>query len=294
MTADLGRLSLNTATTRLLTLAECLEVATAQGLGAVGPWRDRVQEVGAEQAGRMIRDAGLRCSMLCRGGFLTGSDAQQVAAALADNRAAVDECVALGTTELCLVVGGLPAGYGLLGLPQTDADRLDKDLVAARQRVADRVGELVPYARERGVRLALEPMHPLFTADRGVLTTLEQALDLAAEHPADAVGVVVDTYHVWWDPQLRASVARAGREGRISSYQVCDWTLPLAASTLNSRGFMGDGFIDFPTITRWVAEAGYTGDVEVEIFNEQIWAAPGEQTVRTMADRYAELILPSL
>ncbi len=292
--SDLSRLSLNTATTKHLSLAECVRAAADAGLGAVGPWRDRVQEVGAEAAERMIREAGLRASMLCRGGFITGSDGQQIERALADNRAAIDECVALGTTELCLVVGGLPAAYGLLGLPQTDHDTADKDLVAARQRMADRVGELVPYAVERGVRLALEPMNPIFTADRGVLATIGQSLDIAADHPASAVGVVVDTYHVWWDPDLEASIARAGAEGRISSYQICDWSLPLAANTLNSRGFPGDGFIDFPTITGWVAAAGYTGDVEVEIFNEDIWALPGAETVSIMGQRYADLVLPSL
>ena len=292
--ADLSRLSLNTATTKHLSLAECVSVAEAAGLGAVGPWRDRVQEVGVDAAAAIIRRAGLRVSTLCRGGFNTGSEAGQIDRALADNRLAIDEAAALGTSELVLVVGGLPAAYPMMGLDHTDADASDRDIVAARQRMADRVGDLVPYAVERGVRLALEPMNPLFTADRGVLATIGQSLDIAADHPAQAVGVVVDTYHVWWDPDLRSSIARAGREGRISSYQICDWSLPLAANTLNSRGFPGDGFIDFPTITGWVAEAGYTGDVEVEIFNETIWALPGAETVQTMGERYAALVLPHL
>jgi sugar phosphate isomerase/epimerase len=291
---DLSRLSLNTATTKHLTLAECVAVASSLGLGAVGPWRDRVQEVGADAAARLVRNAGLRVSTLCRGGFMTGAAAEQIEAAIADNRRAIDEAATLGTRELCMVVGGLPASYASMGLPHTDADRRDKDLVAARQRMADRVGELVPYATERGVRIALEPMNPLFTADRGVLTTIGQSLDIAAEHAPEAVGVIIDTYHVWWDPELRSSIERAGREGRISSYQVCDWSLPLAANSLNSRGFMGDGYIDFPTITAWIAAAGYTGDVEVEIFNEEIWALPGDVTVSTMAERYEELVLPYL
>jgi sugar phosphate isomerase/epimerase len=289
--ATLDRLSLNTATCRPYTLAQCVAAAQAAGLGAVGPWRDRVQEVGAATAATIIADAGLRVSTLCRGGFITARDDETAANALADNRLAIDEAATLGTSELVMVVGGLPAAYELMSMPHTPADGTDKNLVAARQRVADRIAELVPYASDKGVRLALEPMHPLFTADRGVLTTLKQSLDIAADHPADAVGVVIDTYHVWWDPDLQASIARAGREGRISSYQICDWTLPLAANTLNSRGFPGDGFIDFPTITRWVAEAGYTGDIEVEIFNEAIWALSAAETVRTMAERYSGLVL---
>lgn len=291
---DLGRLSLNTATCRPYTLAECVAAAQAAGLGAVGPWRDRVQEVGASAAARMVADAGLRVSSLCRGGFITARDDDTATIALADNRLAIDEAAALGADELVMVVGGLPAAYELMRMPHTPADSTDKDLVAARQRVADRIGQLVPYARDKGVRLALEPMNPLFTADRGVLTTLAQSLDIAADHAPAEVGVVIDTYHEWWDPELRSSIARAGEEDRIASYQICDWTLPLAADTLNSRGFPGDGYIDFPTITRWVAEAGYTGDIEVEIFNTEIWGLPVAETVRIMGERYAELVLPYL
>ena len=291
---DLGRLSLNTATYTPYTLAECVAAAKAAGLGAVGPWRDRVQEVGVATAARIIADAGLRVSSLCRGGFISARDDATIQKALADNCLAIDEAATLGTTELVMVVGGLPAAYELMSMPNTPADSTDKNLVAARQRVADRIGHLVPYAQDKGVRLALEPMHPLFTADRGVLTTLGQCLDLATDFSPDAVGVVVDTYHVWWDPDLEVSIARAGRERRISSYQICDWTLPLASNTLNSRGFPGDGYIDFPTITQWVTAAGYTGDIEVEIFNEAIWALPAAETVRTMAERYSNLVLPHL
>lgn len=280
MSADLSRLSLNTATTKHLTLAQAVEAAAAAGLGAVGPWRDRVQEAGVEKAARLISEAGLRVSSLCRGGFLTAADDAAAAAALKDNRLAIREAATLGTHELILVVGGLPAG--------------SRDLVATRQRVADRIGELAPYAAEHGVRLVVEALHPMFAADRAVVSTLGQALDLAAPFDPDVVGVVVDTYHVWWDPQLRESIARAGAEGRIASYQVCDWVLPLAAEPLNSRGHVGDGFVDFESITRWVAEAGYAGDVEVEIFHEEVWAAPAERTLATMADRYARHVLPYL
>ena len=280
MSADLSRLSLNTATTKHLTLAQAVEAAAAAGLGAVGPWRDRVQEAGVEKAARLISEAGLRVSSLCRGGFLTAADDAAAAAALEDNRLAIREAATLGTHELILVVGGLPAG--------------SRDLVATRQRVADRIGELAPYAAEHGVRLVVEALHPMFAADRAVVSTLGQALDLAAPFDPDVVGVVVDTYHVWWDPQLRESIARAGAEGRVASYQVCDWVLPLAAEPLNSRGHVGDGFVDFESITRWVAEAGYAGDVEVEIFHEEVWAAPAERTLATMADRYARHVLPYL
>ncbi|MGW8568011.1 sugar phosphate isomerase/epimerase family protein [Isoptericola sp. NPDC055881] len=292
--ADLSRCSLNTATVKHATLAEAVDAAAAAGLGAVGLWRHQVQEHGADKAARIVTDAGLRVSSLCRGGFLTAADDAGIAAALDDNRRAIEEAAGVGTRELVFVVGGLPAlstpGQG----PRRDAGPGDRDVVAARARVADRIAELAPFAAEHDVRIVLEALHPMFAADRAVISTLGQALDLAAPFAPQTVGVVVDTYHVWWDPQLRSSIARAGAEGRIAGYQVCDWNLPLAADPLNSRGHVGDGYVDFPTISRWVAEAGYTGDVETEIFNEQIWADHPHATARTVGERYARHVQPYL
>lgn len=296
--ADLSRLSLNTATTKLLTLTEAVDGAARAGYGAVGLWRDRVQEIGADKAAKVVADAGLRVSSLCRGGFLTASDDAGIASALEDNKTAIVEAATVGTSELVFVVGGLGANPGPGEPARTSQDPTERDagrdIVATRQRVADRIGDLAPFAAEHGVRIVLEPLHPMFAADRAVVSTLGQALDLAAPHPADVVGVVVDTYHVWWDPDLEAQVARAGTEGRIASYQVCDWLLPLAADPLLSRGYMGDGYVDFPTITRWVAATGYAGDVEVEIFNQQIWDTAGDVVIRTVAERYAALVQPYL
>jgi len=288
---DLVRLSLNTATTKRWTLAEAVDGTVRAGLGAIGLWRDRVAEAGIAQAAARVADAGLRVSSLCRGGFLTAADDAGARAALADNRAAVVEAATLGTSVLIMVVGGLPAASTPGGPALPDGDR---NLVGARQRVADRIGELVPFALEHGVRLALEPLHPMFAADRAVVSTLKQALDLAAPHPAHAVGVVVDTYHVWWDPELEAQIARAGAQGRLASYQVCDWILPLAADRLLSRGYMGDGYVDFASIGRWVTAAGYTGDIEVEIFNQEVWNTPGDEVLAIITDRYVRHVLPSL
>jgi len=288
---DLARLSLNTATTKRWTLAEAVDGTVRAGLGAIGLWRDRVAEAGLAQAAARVADAGLRVSSLCRGGFLTAADDAGARAALADNRSAVVEAATLGTSVLIMVVGGLPAASTPGGPALPDGDR---NLVGARQRVADRIGELVPFALEHGVRLALEPLHPMFAADRAVVSTLKQALDLAAPHPAHAVGVVVDTYHVWWDPELEAQIARAGAQGRLASYQVCDWILPLAADPLLSRGYMGDGYVDFASIGRWVTAAGYTGDIEVEIFNQEVWNTPGDEVLAIITDRYVRHVLPSL
>jgi sugar phosphate isomerase/epimerase len=179
-----------------------------------------------------------------------------------------------------MVVGGLPSG--------------SRDLVGARHQVADLLAELAPYAADYHVRLVLEPLHPMYCADRAVISTLRQALDLAAPHAPTTVGVVVDTFHVWWDPDLQSQIARAGAEHRLACYQICDWNLPIAQDALLSRGMMGDGYIDFDMITQWIANTGYTGDVEVEIFNEDIWAADGNNVIATMIDRYLDLVLPSL
>ncbi|MBO0597958.1 sugar phosphate isomerase/epimerase, partial [Nesterenkonia sp. E16_7] len=251
---------------------------------------------GAEKASAIIAAAGLTATTLCRGGFLTPADPEGRRVALESNRAAIREAAMIGTAELIMVVGGLPAAAHLIDAQDgaMEQSSADKDILGARERVAEGIAELVPYAAEHGVRLVLEPLHPMYAADRAVLSTLGEALDLAAPHPAQTVGVVVDTFHVWWDPQLREMIARAGAEHRLASYQVCDFNLPLAADALKSRGMMGDGYVDFPTISRWVAEAGYTGPVEVEIFNQQINDQDAATTLETMKQRYAQLVLPAL
>ncbi|MBD5785826.1 sugar phosphate isomerase/epimerase [Cellulosimicrobium terreum] len=291
---DLSRCSLNTATVKHATLEEAVAAAAEAGYGAVGLWRDRVQEIGVHRAAQVVAEAGLRVSSLCRGGFLTTADPDGIAAALDDNRRAIEEAATVGTHELVFVVGGLPANGTPGQGPRPDAGPGDRDVVAARARVADRIADLVPFAADHGVRIVLEALHPIFAADRAVVSTLGQALDLAAPFHPSTVGVVVDTYHVWWDPELRAGIARAGAEGRIAGYQVCDWILPLAADPLLSRGYVGDGYVDFPTITRWVAEASYTGDVETEIFHQDVWDAPVADVVARVADGYAVHVLPHL
>ncbi|MDU0348922.1 sugar phosphate isomerase/epimerase family protein [Actinomyces sp. MRS3W] len=291
---DLSRLSLNQATLKHATLPEAVEVAAAAGYGSIGLWRDRVQECGADKAARIVRHAGLTVSSLCRGGFFTALDSERAAAALEDNRRAIDEAAVVGTSELIMVVGGLPANPAPGRPVSPNSGRAERDLQAARERVCERLAELVPYASEHGVRLVLEPMHPIFCADRGVISTLDQALDIAAPFAPESVGVVVDTYHVWWDPRLESSIARAGEEGRLASYQVCDWVLPLKEDTLNSRGYVGDGYIDFESVTRWIATAGYSGPVETEIFNTDIWDRPLAEVAEHVAADYVAHVLPHL
>jgi sugar phosphate isomerase/epimerase len=276
MNDQFGRLSLNTMTTKNWTLREAVEATASAGLPAIGLWRDRVAEASVDAAAKILRDNGLRVSSLCRGGFLTGLGDES--AALDDNRRAIDEAATLGAPELVMVAGGVP----------------DRDLPGARARLADRLERLVPYAADRDVRLALEPLHPMFCADRAVISTLAQALELAAPFPARTVGVVVDTFHVWWDPYLVEGIAAAGHQGRISSFQICDWLVPMRPDPLVSRGMMGDGVIDFGSIAALVRDAGYQGDVEVEIFNETVWSTDGFTVLEVMMQRYRDLVLPAL
>ena len=270
----LAKLSLNQRTTESWSVREAVEGCVRAGIPAIGLWREPVAEIGVAAAAKLVADAGLRVSSLCRGGFLT-ADGAAGRAALEDNRRAIDEAAGLGTDCLVMVVGGLPPG--------------SRDLIGARQRVADALTELAPYAGERGVRLALEPLHPMYCADRAVLSTLGQALDLAEPFPVAQVGVVVDTFHIWWDPEVWRQIARAG--DRIASFQVCDFLTPLPADVLLGRGMMGDGHIDFPPFRRAVEEAGYTGDTEVEIFNAEVWATDPDEVLATMKDRYLQLVL---
>lgn len=271
----LARFSLNQATTKRWSVPELLDGCARAGVPAVGLWRAPVEETGLARTARLVADTGLRVSSLCRGGFLTAADPDERRHALDDNRRAVDEAATLGTDCLVLVVGGLPDG--------------SRDLAGARERVCDAVATLAPYAAERGVRLALEPLHPMYCADRAVLSTLGQALDVAEQHPVAEVGVVVDAFHVWWDPELWRQVARAGH--RIASFQVCDWVTPLADDVLLSRGMMGDGHVDFRGLRRAVEAAGYAGDVEVEIFHADVWAADPERTLATALRRYVRHVL---
>ncbi|HEX4817928.1 MAG TPA: sugar phosphate isomerase/epimerase [Nonomuraea sp.] len=273
-------LSLNQWTTRRWSVAEAVDGCARHGLEAIGLWREKVAEQGLARSAKLARDAGLRVSSLCRGGFLTSGGR----AALDDNRRAVDEAAELGAACLVMVVGGLPGVKP--GEPPPAG--FSRDVAGARERVAEALAELAPYAGERGVRLALEALHPVYCPDRAVLSTLGQALDLAERYPEEQVGVVVDTFHVWWDPRVFADIARAGR--RIASYQVCDYLHPLPADLLLARGMMGDGVIDFPPITRAVLDAGYSGDIEVEIFNADVWAADPDEVVATMKARYADVV----
>lgn len=268
----MNRYSLNQATTKYWSLEEVVAASAEAGLSWIGLWREPIQEYGVERSAKLVADAGLRVSSLCRSGFFTATDAAERRTRIDDNRRAIDEAATVGTGVLILVSGGLPAG--------------SRDIDGAREMVRDGLAELAPYAEERGVRLAVEALHPMFCSDRCVVSSLGGALDLAEQFPASQVGVVVDAYHLWWDAELYRQIERAG--DRICSYQVSDWVVPLPADTLLGRGMMGDGSIELRRMREACDAAGYDGPVEVEIFNQDLWNAPGQEVFDLALASYRE------
>lgn len=282
--SDHGQLSLNTATVRRQgDLVAIVEACARHGIPAVSPWRDQVAAVGLERAIAAVRGADLALSGYCRGGMFPADPAHRTEMH-DDNRRAVDEAVALGAPCLVLVVGGLPQ----FSRPGSAASR---DLGAARAQVEDGIAALLDHAGPAGMPLAIEPLHPMYAADRACVNTLAQALDLCdALDPGrtGALGVACDVYHVWWDPDLMAGIARAGRE-RMLAYHVCDWLVP-TRDLLLDRGMMGDGVIDLQPIRQAVEATGFAGYVEVEIFSQDWWARPMDEVLETCIARHRVVV----
>jgi sugar phosphate isomerase/epimerase len=281
---DTAHLSINTATVRKqLPLPAIIEACAKRGIPAIDPWRDQVQAAGLAVVARQIKDAGIRLSGYCRGGFFTASDAAGLRAALEDNRKAVDEAKILDASCVVMVAGSLPGA--LTGEPASH------DIAQARAQVFEGLAATLDYARQVGMPLAIEPLHPMQAAERACVNTLEQALDICdALDPGGtgALGVALDVYHVWWDPKLESQIARAGCE-RLLAYHVCDWLVP-TRDLLNDRGMMGDGVIELKKIRGWVEAAGYAGFAEVEIFSDRWWSAAADDVLDTCVVRYQSVV----
>jgi sugar phosphate isomerase/epimerase len=277
-------LSINTATLRRQAdLVGIVEACARAQIRAIDPWRDQVAAVGLARAVRAVKDAGLQLSGYCRGGMFT-ADSARLPEARDDNRRAVDEAAALGASCLVLVVGGLPQ-YSRPG------SAASKDLITARAQVEEGIAALLDYARSVGMPLALEPLHPMYAADRACVNTLAQGLDICDRldpERAGGVGVALDVYHVWWDPALWDGIARAGKD-RLLAYHVCDWLVP-TRDLLNDRGMMGDGVVDLKRVRAAVEAAGYEGFSEVEIFSEAWWARPVADVLAACIARHKEVV----
>ena len=282
-------LSINTATLRKsrgvdLPLPEIIEACVRRGVRAISPWRDQVHAAGLATISKLVRTHGLELSGYCRGGMFPAADAAGRKAARDDNRRAVDEATELKAPCLVLVVGGLPGAL--------QGRAAHKDIALARAQVRDGIAELLDYAKQVRMPLAIEPLHPMYAADRACVNTMEQALDLCDEldpQKTGALGVACDVYHVWWDPKLEQQIARAGKE-RLFAFHVCDWLTP-TTDLLNDRGMMGDGVIDIPRIRGWVEAQGFAGYSEVEIFSTNNWyQRPHEETLDTCIQRHRTVV----
>lgn len=284
-TGDIQWLSINTATVRKQwTLDQIIEGCARRGIRAISPWRDQVAAIGLDTTARLLKETGIGLSGYCRGGFFPASTAQGLRDALDDNRRAIDEAKTLNAPCTVLVVGALPGA--LAGKAEY------KDISLARSQVHDGIAATMEYAREVGMPLAIEPLHPMQAADRACVNTMEQALDLCdAIDPerTGMLGVAVDAYHVWWDPKLASQIARAGAK-RLLAWHVCDWLTP-TRDLLSDRGMMGDGVIELRKIRGWMEDAGYAGFAEVEIFSEQDWwLRPGDEVLDTCMARHRSCV----
>lgn len=266
---DVQRLSFNQATAEKASLREVIENCARHEVPGISIWRHKLAELGVAEAARLVRDAGIRVSSVCRGGMFPAATAEARAERIDDNRRAIDEAAAVGAEVLVLVCG-----------PSSD-----RDISAARTQVAEGIAAIAPHAAASGVRLGIEPLHPAFAGDRSCITTLREARLLSERFDSATVGVVVDVYHVWWDPERDAEIALLG--DRIAGYHVNDWLVP-ARDVLLGRGMMGDGVIELRAIRGAVEKAGYRGPIEVEIFNEALWAQPLDEVIQLTKRRFVE------
>lgn len=267
----LEHLSLNQITTEQWNLREAVEGCVRENIPWIGLWRHKIEEIGLKETKKIIDDSGLKVSSLCRGGMFPAATEKEREEAIDDNKRAIEEAATLGTDVLVLVCG--PGS--------------DKDIDTARKWVEEGIEKIVPFAEQHGVTLGIEPLHPMYAADRSVIVTLEQANQMAEKYTPQQVGVIVDVFHVWWDPKLYQQIERA--KGRILGFHVSDWQVPIT-DTFKARHMMGDGVIEIRRIRKAVEKAGYKGPIEVEIINDDLWNKPGDQVLTTIKQRYTEYV----
>jgi sugar phosphate isomerase/epimerase len=266
-----SRLSINQYTVRHWTIPQLLEGCTAEQIPYVSLWRDKVAETGLAETMKLLGDTGIKVSSLCRGGFFPGATLDQQSRNLEENHRAVDEAAALGAEVLVLVCGGI----------------VNHDLDRSREMVVGGVERLLPYAEQAGVVLGIEPLHPMFAADRSVIVSLSQTNAIVERFKSRNLGLVIDVYHVWWDPAVYSEIERAA--GHIFGFHVNDWIVPVP-DMLNGRGMMGDGVIAIRRLHEAVTEAGYGGPIEVEIFNKELWEMPGRELLRLTKERFLKYV----
>lgn len=268
---DLSRLCIHTITTKPWSLDQAVPRYAAAGVKGITVWRQALEGRDAAASGRLIRDNGLSIVSLCRGGFFPGATAAERTAAIDENRRCIDEAAALGAPLIVLVCGAVPG----------------QSLAESRRQIAEGIAAVLPHAAAAGVRLAIEPLHPMYAADRSAVNTMTQARELCTELKSPWLGIAVDVYHVWWDPALEAEIKLAGRDGTLFAFHICDWRTPIV-DLLNDRGLMGEGCIPIRQIRGWVEAAGFSGFNEVEIFSHRWWAADQADFLQRITAAYLQ------
>ena len=281
MVKNLQDCAINTATLGFqCPVEQSIEAIAAQGFGGIALWRREIEGQNVSVIAKRIRDAGLKVTGYCRSTYLPSLTRDGLQVNIESNRRALEDAAVLGANSFVMVVGGLPRG--------------SKDIAGARAHVVEGTAQLLEHGKKLGVKIALEPLHPIYTAERSCLTLLSEALDMCRQIEgsvsAPSLGVCLDVYHVWWDPNLKRDIVRAGLEKRIFGFHVCDWLVP-TRDVLNDRGMMGDGVIDIPSICAEVEKAGYQGLIEVEIFSDQNW---GKRSAAEILKVCAERLVTSV
>ncbi len=269
MADDLSKMAIHTMTHKPWSLGQCVDAFTRAGIGGISVWRNVIEPIGLKEAAKIVRQSGLKVPSLVRGGFFPAIDAAGRTVAVDENRRCIDEAAAIGAEMVVLVCGAVVG----MTLPE------------ARKQITEGIGRLLPYAQANKVKLAIEPLHPMYAADRSAINRMKEAREVCQALRSPWLGIAADVYHIWWDPDLEAEIALAGKQGTLFAFHVCDWKAN-TADLLNDRGLMGEGCIDIKTIREWVERAGFKGLNEVEIFSTKHWARDQHEYLQDIIAAY--------
>jgi sugar phosphate isomerase/epimerase len=268
---DLSKLCIHTITTKPWSLEQAIEKYSKKGIKGISVWREWLVKKGPEASGKLLREAGLEVVSLVRGGFFPGRSAEERQKAIDENKKAIDEAAAIGAPAVVLVCGAVPGQL----------------LTESRKQITEGIASILDHAASASVKLSIEPLHPMYADDRSAVNTLKQANDICDLLNSPLVGVAVDVYHVWWDPELHREIKRCGKSGYLFAFHICDWMTP-TKDMLNDRGLMGEGCINIKEIRGWVEEAGFTGYNEVEIFSNRWWEKDQDEFLEAIVNGYLQ------
>ena len=266
---DFSKLCIHTLTNKPWNLRQCVENYSASGINGITIWRNVLEGQNLKEAKLLLDNHNMKVVSLARGGFFPGVEKQKREAAIGDNLFAIEQAATVGAPVIVLVCG-------------SDSKQ---SLEKSREQIKEGIVRILPDAKAAGVKLAIEPLHPMYAGDRSAINTLAQANQMAEEINSDFVGVAIDVYHLWWDNNLKKEILRCGNNNKLFAFHVCDWNVP-TTDFLNDRGLMGDGCINVPEIRGWVEEAGFDGFNEVEVFSDKYWATDQNEYLEKIKHAY--------